>query len=327
MKILVAEDDIVTRKMLAHILEREGYEVIAVSNGREAWEILERGDIQLVISDWIMPQLDGLSLCRRLREADLSKYVYVIMVTAKNQVEDLIEGLDSGADDFIFKPINKAELLVKLKVGRRIIRLENELFRKNMELRRANELLTQMSLTDSLMGIGNRRYFHMYIDKIHSSFVRYGTPYCIAIADIDNFKSYNDTYGHAEGDRVLSLVGKSIKGTIRKADEVFRYGGEEIVIIFVNQELEGGVRGAERVCESIEGLSIRHEDNMPFGVVTVSVGVASSDFPPNLEPTWDYVLKQADTALYMAKRNGKNQVCSPPLEADIFVMEEVSGEI
>ena len=323
MKILVAEDDTVTRKMLSYILEREGYEVLAVSNGKEAWEVLKRGNIQLVISDWIMPELDGLSLCKRLRRAELLKYVYVIIVTAKNHIEDLIEGLDSGADDFIFKPINRAELLVKLKVGERILRLENELVKKNMELRKANELLTQMTLTDSLMGIGNRRYFHMYMDKIHSAYVRYGTPYCIAMADIDNFKSYNDTYGHGEGDKVLGLVGRTIKKTVRKADEVFRYGGEEIVIVFINQTIEGGITGAERVRESVEKLSIRHDGNSPFGVVTVSIGVASSDFPLNLEPSWDYVLKKADAAVYMAKRNGKNQVCSASPEDYRLPEEEI----
>ncbi len=323
MKILVAEDDTVTRKMLSYILEREGYEVLAVSNGKEAWEVLKRGHIQLVISDWIMPEMDGLALCKRLREADLVKYVYVIMVTAKNHIEDLVEGLDSGADDFIFKPINRAELLVKLKVGKRILRLESELVKKNMELRKANKLLTEMTLTDSLMGIGNRRYFHIYMDKIHSAYIRYGTPYCIAMADIDNFKSYNDTYGHGEGDRVLGLVGRAIKKTVRKADEVFRYGGEEIVIVFINQRLEGGMSGAERVRESVEKLSIRHEENSPFGVVTVSIGVASSDFPLSMEPSWDYVLKKADAAVYTAKRKGKNLVCSASPEGHRLQEEEI----
>ncbi len=309
MKIVVAEDDAVTRRIMTHLLEKEGYEVFSASNGKEAWELIKKKNIQLVLSDWIMPKLDGLSLCKRLREKGSSKYVYVIMVTAKNSIEDLIEGLESGADDFIFKPINRAELLVKIKVGKRILRLESELSKKNKELRRANELLTQMSLTDPLMGIGNRRYFHIYMEKVHASFVRYGTPYCLAMVDIDNFKAYNDTYGHGEGDNVLMLVGKSIKKTVRIADEAFRYGGEEIVIIFGNQVLEGGVRGAERVRENIEKIAIYHENNQPFGVVTVSIGVACSDFPEGEKPTWEFVLKQADAAVYEAKKNGKNQVC------------------
>ncbi len=308
MQVLIAEDDPISRKILAHFLGNEGFEVLSVSNGREAWEVIKKGDVRLVISDWVMPELDGIELCKRLREADLSKYVYIIMVTAKNRTDDLIKGLEAGADDFIFKPINKAELLVKIKVGRRILELENELFDKNQQLSRANELLTKMSLTDSLMEIGNRRSFHQYMEKVHATYSRYGTPYCIAMADIDNFKSFNDTYGHREGDKVLKLVAQSIKKTVRISDEVFRYGGEEIAIIFSNQKVEGGYRAAERVRRKIESLGIVHEDNRPFGIVTISIGVACSDLVRRERSRWEDVLKQADIAVYRAKRNGKNQV-------------------
>ncbi len=316
MKVLVAEDDFVSRKIMTRLLENEGYEVFSAANGEEAWNVIEQEDVRLVISDWIMPELDGLALCRRLRKANLQKYVYVIIVTAKNHTEDLIEGLEAGADDFIYKPINKAELLVKLKVGRRIIELESELFEKNKELRKANELLTKMSLTDSLMDIGNRRYFHHYMEKTHASYRRYGTPYCIAMVDIDNFKSYNDTYGHSEGDNVLRLVGRAIKSTVRATDEVFRYGGEEVVIVFNNQELEGGLRASERVRKSIEGLAITHDGNEPFGVVTVSIGVAATGGSENKGLPWEEVLKEADVAVYKAKKSGKNRVCA--MVTDLF---------
>ncbi|HDM77037.1 MAG TPA: diguanylate cyclase [Deltaproteobacteria bacterium] len=310
MKVLVAEDDFVSRKIMTRLLENEGYEVFSASNGEEAWNVIEREDVRLVISDWIMPELDGLALCRRLRKANLQKYVYVIIVTAKNHTEDLIKGLEAGADDFIYKPINKAELLVKLKVGRRIIELESELFEKNKELLKANELLTKMSLTDSLMDIGNRRYFHHYMEKTHASYKRHGTPYCIAMVDIDNFKSYNDTYGHNEGDSVLRLVGKAIKSTVRMDDEVFRYGGEEVVIVFSNQKLKGGLKASERVRRNIENLAIKHDRNEPFGVVTVSIGVAATGGSESKELPWEEILKEADAAVYKAKRSGKNRVCA-----------------
>ncbi len=310
MKVLVAEDDRISRKILAKVLGQEGYEILEVSDGESAWDVLERENIRLVISDWVMPRLDGVSLCKRIRGVDLERYVYVIMVTAKTEVENLVEGLEAGADDFIFKPINTSELLVKLKVGRRILKLEDELSEKNRELARANELLKKMTLLDPLTGIGNRRFFHQYISKVHANYLRYNTPYCLAMADVDNFKAYNDTYGHREGDKVLKLLAKTIKDFVRKSDEVFRFGGEELVIVFSNQRREGGVAVSERVREVVESLAVPPARNEPFEVVTISIGIGCSEELEGGEVSWESVLKIADTAMYRAKANGKNCVAT-----------------
>ncbi len=307
MKILIAEDDLVSRLILQKTLENWGYEVRAAENGRQAWEILQREDLQLIIADWIMPVMDGITLCREIRSSGIHGYVYFILLTGKDKKEDIVRGLDAGADDYLAKPFERDELKVRVRAGERIIKLEKELSEKNERLRQLNVSLRELAGIDPLMGIGNRRTFHTVIEKVHHRADRYSQGYSIIMCDIDNFKSYNDIYGHLAGDEVLKAVAGEIKKTIRASDEVFRYGGEEIVIVAVpEQDAEGTVAVAERIRKSVESLGIDHEGS-GRGRVTISCGVAVFDKARG-DGRWEAVLARADKALYDAKEAGRNRV-------------------
>jgi diguanylate cyclase (GGDEF)-like protein len=309
MRVLIAEDDLVSRLILQKTLESRGYKVFAAENGREAWEILQREDLQFIIADWIMPVMDGVTLCREIRASGIHGYVYFILLTGKDKKEDIIRGLEAGADDYVAKPFERDELKVRVRAGERIIKLEKELSEKNEKLRLLNVRLETLAGIDPLMGIGNRRTFYTVIEKVHHRADRYTQGYSIIMCDIDNFKSYNDIYGHLAGDQVLKTVAGEINKTIRASDEVFRYGGEEIVIVAIpEQDLEGTIAVAERMRRSVEALGIGHSGSAS-GCVTISCGVAVYDRSCG-DGRWEMVLDRADKALYAAKEAGRNRVCA-----------------
>jgi diguanylate cyclase (GGDEF)-like protein len=308
MKILIAEDDLVSRLILQKTLEGWGYKVFAAENGKEAWDILQREDLQLIIADWVMPAMDGITLCREIRTTGIHGYVYFILLTGKDKKEDIVRGLEAGADDYLAKPFERDELKVRVRAGERIVRLENELSEKNERLRLLNVRLEELAGIDPLMGIGNRRTFHTIMEKVHHRAGRYSQGYSIIMCDIDNFKSYNDIYGHLEGDQVLKTIAAEIKKSVRASDEVFRYGGEEIVIVAVpEQDLRGTVAVAERARKGVESLGIDHSGS-GSGRVTISCGVAVFDRGGG-DGRWEQVLTRADRALYAAKEAGRNRVC------------------
>ena len=310
LKALLVEDEPVACQVLKKMMESWGYEVRTAENGREAWDTLQKENIKLVIADWLMPVMDGITLCRKIRSSGSPGYVYIIIVTAKDKKEDIIEGLDAGADDYLVKPFDPEELKVRLRAGGRILNLEKELTEKHMELRELNIRLEELARIDSLMNIGNRRGLHETIEKIHHRACRYDRSYGIIMCDIDNFKSYNDTYGHIHGDDVLRKVAASIKRTVRLSDDIFRFGGEEIVVILPEQNLASTALAAERIRKDIEALRIEHRSS-EGGVVTVSCGVTA--FENDCDTTrWEPVLDRADRAMYMAKKAGRNRVASLP---------------
>jgi diguanylate cyclase (GGDEF)-like protein len=309
MKILIAEDDLVSRLILQKTLEGWGYRVYSAENGKDAWDLLQREDLQLIIADWIMPVMDGITLCREIRASGIHGYVYFILLTGKDKKEDIVRGLEAGADDYLAKPFERDELKVRVRAGERIVRLENELSETNERLRLLNLKLEELAGIDPLMGIGNRRTFHTVIGRVHHRADRYSQGYSIIMCDIDDFKSYNDIYGHLAGDQVLKTVAGEIKKTIRASDEVFRYGGEEIVIVAIpEQDLEGTAAMAERMRQGVESLGIEHADSAR-GRVTISCGVAIFDRRCG-DARWEAVLERADRALYAAKESGRNRVCS-----------------
>ncbi len=308
MKVLIAEDDLVSRLILKKTLEGWGYKVFAAENGKEAWEILHREDLKLIVADWIMPVMDGVTLCREIRASDVNGYVYIILLTGKDKKEDIVKGLEAGADDYVAKPFERDELKVRVRAGERIIRLERELIEKNERLRLLNGRLKELAGIDPLMGIGNRRTFHSVIEKVHHRAERYSHGYSIIMCDIDNFKAYNDIYGHLAGDEVLRAVAGEIKRSIRSSDEIFRYGGEEIVIVAIpEQDLDGTIAVAERMRKGVEALAIGHAGS-GSGSVTISCGVAVFDRGCG-DSKWEAVLERADRALYAAKESGRNRVC------------------
>jgi diguanylate cyclase (GGDEF)-like protein len=305
MKILIAEDDPVSRRLLQRTLEKWEYEVFAVEDGVEAFQVITEEDIGLVITDWMMPRMDGPTLCQKIRQELAESYVYILLLTARGQKEDIVQGLNAGADDYLTKPFDRDELRVRVRAGERLIQLERELIQKNHELQDLNERLSKMALIDPLMGIPNRHKFYHSIDTIHDRKRRYNEQYALVVIDVDRFKSYNDTYGHLSGDKILEEVGKAIRSVLRSSDEAFRYGGEEIVVILPHQGPEDSLKVAERIREKISSLNIDHKLNDP-PIVTVSCGVACSHNPSQDADLWEEVLDWADRALYEAKAAGRN---------------------
>ncbi|MBI4690197.1 MAG: diguanylate cyclase [Nitrospirae bacterium] len=305
MRILIVEDDPVSRKLLQKTLEDWGYEIITADNGQMALEIIIKENLKFVIADWLMPVMDGLTLCRMIRSQHKG-YVYFIMLTGKDKKEDIIEGLKAGADDYVVKPFDRSELQVRVRAGERILNLEKELTEKNESLQRLNIKLEELVRTDTLTGIGNRLSFYETIAKIHHRACRYAHSYGIIMCDIDYFKQYNDTYGHLAGDDILKKTAHTIKKNIRMSDEVFRYGGEEIVVVLPDQDRKTTMDVAEKIRAGIEALSIENRE-VERGILTISCGTSAFDMekPDN---RWEDILNEADHALYIAKSQGKNKV-------------------
>lgn len=308
MRILIAEDDPVTRKLLQKTLEDWGHEILSAENGQIAYDLLIKEHVKFVIADWLMPVMDGLSLCRLVRSSKDLGYVYFIILTGMDKKEDIIKGLSIGADDYVIKPFDRDELKVRVKTGERILTLQKQLTEKNEMLESLNLKLEELARLDILMEIGNRLSFYETIEKVHHRASRYGHVYGIIMCDIDHFKLCNDTYGHLAGDNVLRQVADSIKSTIRKSDEVFRYGGEELVIILPYQDKKHSIIVAEKVKEGIAALGIENIGT-ESGIVTISCGVAAFDIDAP-ENKWEVILDHADKALYQAKNSGRNRVCS-----------------
>lgn len=309
MKILVVEDDLISRKLLEKTVRGWGHEVIGAENGLMAWEIFQKEEIKFIIADWMMPEMDGVTLCKNIRALNKSGYIYFILLTGKDKKEDIVEGLEAGADDYVAKPFDVAELKVRVRAGERILNLEKELTQKNDELGDLNKRLEEIARTDALMDIGNRHAFYESIKKSHHRACRYLQSYGLIMCDIDYFKNYNDTYGHMEGDILLKKVADTLKEVIRLSDDIFRWGGEEIVVIVHEQEKPQAKIVAEKLRQAIESLKIEHK-GCERGYLTISCGVAAFN-ENDKHNQWKDILYRADKALYIAKQSGRNRVCVP----------------
>ena len=304
MRILIAEDERVSRELLRRALERIQHEVVAVADGLEAWNhvVDEHADIRVVIADWMMPGLDGLELTRRIRSASFNHYVYVIILTSRGLQQDVVEGLSAGADDYVIKPFDPHELFFRVRNGLRIVDLEEQLAARNRELER-------MAMLDGLTGIPNRRAFDSDLRRRILECQRYRRPFALLMLDIDNFKNYNDTLGHAAGDSALRRIAGVLRRALRGTDDVYRYGGEEFACILPETEESGALLVAERLRRAVQDEKLAHPGS-PRGVVTISIGVTVHR-PGNHEETASWIVENADRALYRAKRAGRNRVSGP----------------
>lgn len=295
MKILIAEDDPIFRSILENNLKKWGYQAVSTSDGRQAWDAINQPDCpNLVISDWMMPGLDGLQLCRKIRERSASRYVYFIILTAKDEQPDLIQGLEAGADDFLIKPIDYVELKYRIRIGERIIRLE--------------EAVLNLAATDPLTGCLNRRAFMEKLDREVGRAVRNNTGLSLIMTDIDRFKKVNDRYGHVAGDRVLKQFVRQMEEMIRPYDFVGRYGGEEFILCLPESSIKEGRDIAERMRIQIEKVPMQISKNRPPIHITSSFGISS--FSSDCGDDIDVMIQKADNALYQAKNEGRNCVCT-----------------
>ena len=296
--------------MLERHLVTAGYEVLTAANGAEALDILRQEGISLVITDWTMPRMDGIELCRALRWSESFGFVYVIILTAHTDKERLVEAFDAGADDFLIKPCDRQELLARLRAGARIIALEADLAERtravhkvNAEMAIVNQKLERMATTDELTGLINRREALARLDEQWSLARRYRLPYACIMLDIDHFKRFNDAHGHAVGDLVLRETAAVLRSNARETDVVCRIGGEEFLVLCPNVYATAAAFCAERLRVSVESHAVDCRGERLR--VTISLGVAEQDAAMTCP---DDLISAADNALYAAKNAGRNRV-------------------
>ncbi|MDD3271790.1 MAG: diguanylate cyclase [Syntrophomonadaceae bacterium] len=316
MRVLIADDDIISRAVVKALLLKWGYEVLEAGDGNEAWDILKEKDSpQLVLLDWMMPGIDGLELCRRLRQLDNNTYHYIILLTGRDSKEDIIGGLNAGADDYITKPFMPEELEVRLRVGRRILDLQQS-------LKEALEVQRYQAQHDLLTGILNHAEILNILETELDRARRQNGNLAIIMGDLDHFKKVNDTYGHVAGDAVLVEVAARMKNNIRLYDSAGRYGGEEFLLVLPGCNAEEAMIIANRILESI-GKEPVIFNNTPIAI-TISLGVAVNR--AGEKTTTTELVQLADTALYQAKQNGRNRVEQATATAHVFSNLSSGGE-
>jgi two-component system cell cycle response regulator len=296
--ILVADDDLLVRRLIHKSLETWGYKVIAVESGQEAWNILQQKDpvIDLVIVDWMMPGIDGVDLCRRIRHQHGKPYQYVLLISGKDEKENVVNGLDAGADDYLTKPFDIGELRARLRAGLRLLSLQQNLVQAREELR-------YHATHDALTGIWSRGAILELLGKELQRAARTGTPTGLLMIDLDHFKQINDQYGHLAGDAALKEVAGRVTNCLRSYDFVGRYGGEEFVALLSNCSEKDLSRIAERIRVDVGTVPvITHPQNI---TVTASIGgcITWNRATSDIE-----LLSTADAALYKAKRTGRDRV-------------------
>jgi diguanylate cyclase (GGDEF)-like protein len=297
MKVLVADDDPVHRHVLEVILTRWGYEVVLTTDGTSACRVLEEDDPpKLAVLDWMMPGLDGPQVCRRVRQRPGGKYVYLILLTARSHKDDLLQGLEAGADDYLIKPFDPAELKARLQTGRRILDLQDELLA-------AREAMRDLATRDALTGVWNHAAIQDALRRELIRAAREGRPLGVILADLDHFKRVNDTFGHLAGDAVLREAARRMTTAVRPYDLVGRYGGEEFLLVLPGCDQAKARKFAERIRTRLAAEPVTHQGHLI--PITVSMGVTVYDQPDPAEPT--ALLHAADVALYRAKHSGRNR--------------------
>jgi two-component system cell cycle response regulator len=299
--ILVADDEPINRSLIQRRLEREGYRVYVAENGREAVELTRETLPDLVILDVMMPEMDGMEACRLIKEDKLTHDIPVIFLSARDETEMKVSGLTLGANDYISKPFKAEELLARVSVSIRMKR-ERDQLRASAEAARASaEMAHEQAMTDALTGLLNRYGLQRTLQHEQAEARRYHRPLSCLLIDLDHFKNINDTHGHAAGDIALQQISAILSKAVRGSDMVFRYGGEEFLVLLPETNLEGAMALAEKIRLAADAQLFGSGHIFPL---TLSAGVASLT---NHESGNDMIAR-ADMALYNAKAQGRNRV-------------------
>jgi two-component system, cell cycle response regulator len=302
-EVLVVDDSPVYRKLVEQVLSSEAYSLLFARDGAEAMKLYEERSPCLVITDWMLPDFSGFELCLRIRSDDTRPYTYIIVMTSNTEKGNVVKGLEAGADDYLTKPFDPGEMLARIGVGRRIIDLNRELAAKSLRLEEA-------ARTDPLTGLPNRRAIEEWAGKQLRGATRHGFPLWVAVGDIDNFKSINDSFGHDAGDIVLKTFADVLKKNTRASDICGRLGGDEFLVVITHVDREHVEATVNRFREQfvalsfpLQGQSVRVTAS--FGVT----GVQSKD-----AQDFGSLVRKADQMLYEAKRAGRNlvRVSLPP---------------
>ena len=310
MKILVADDEIVSRRLIETSVRRWGYDPIVAKDGLEASQILQNRDApMLAVLDWLMPGLDGIQLCRELRQKKDESYVYILLLTTKHAKSDVIEGLEAGADDYMSKPFDHRELRVRLRSGKRILYLLDQ-------ITTARETLRELAARDPLTGLWNHSsIIDLLVSELERA-ARQGTHVRVALVDLDNFKSINDTHGHLVGDHVLREAAKIMTSSIRPYDAVGRLGGEEFLVLLPGCDQINAWSHAERLRLALNRTAV----HTPSGPLHFTASFGVTVVGPEARVDAQTAIRTADAAMYAAKRAGRDRVefigaCSEPVSA------------
>jgi two-component system, cell cycle response regulator len=303
-RILIVDDHEDNVELLRARLESWGYAPETACDGAEALAKVEESPPDLILLDVMMPKIDGIEVARRVKGNDELPFIPIIMQTALDTTESKVEGLEAGADDYITKPIDFAELKARVKSMLRIKRLQEALEERERQLLEANERLRYMSQTDALTSIANRRHLEERLDEMSEHARRLSEPFACVMCDLDRFKSVNDTYGHQAGDAVLKQFARILRAEVREIDRVGRYGGEEFMLLLPGTVLDAAVTFAERVRKQVEGNTFTFDGKSIRR--TASFGVSAWPHPRVAD--CDTLVRAADDALYVAKETGRNRV-------------------
>jgi len=298
MKILIVEDELIFRQMVKKYLLEAGHDIVEAEDGQSAWELFQHEPFQLVITDWVMPRLSGPELVHKIRTSGEKNYTYIIMLTAMDDKDNVVVGLESGADEYLTKPFNSKELVARVASGMRILKLEEQLML-------AHQQMEILAMRDGLTGLLNRRAIEEYAEAEFNLTLRKERVLSVIMLDIDHFKNINDRFGHNCGDHTLQQVAKILKEDLRIYDRIGRWGGEEFILILPDTQLMDAAKVAERVRVRTAKMEISFENGEIFSV-QVSLGVAST---AGQFSSLTKLIDAADQALYQAKQTGRNRVC------------------
>jgi diguanylate cyclase (GGDEF)-like protein len=296
-KILAVDDSAICRKLVEQSLSGDRYSVLFAKNGREALDLFAEHQPAVVITDWNMPDIGGLELCRQIRHNFQDFHSHLILLTSNADKEQVVEGLAAGADDYLTKPFHSGELMARVEVGRRIVELHRQIQAKN-------RLLEEMALTDALTGLPNRRAVDIWASRQLSAAARHDFPIWVVMADLDFFKKVNDSCGHDAGDTVLKSFAEILKANTRQSNICARCGGEEFLVVITHSD-KGGVKTAvERIRKQFESQRFTFGN----GTITATASFGIAGFRGTQPPEWNALLSCADTALYAAKHKGRNRI-------------------
>jgi two-component system chemotaxis response regulator CheY len=299
MKILIVDDDPGSRRLVKIHLSAAGYEIVEAEDGQAAWELYQREPFQLVITDWMMPKLDGPGLIHSIRSGGRKGYTYIIMLTAIDDKPKVVSGLEAGADEYLTKPFDNRELIARVASGERILRLEEQ-------LTRAHHQMEVLAMQDALTGLFNRRAIEEHARAELELAGRKGRPLGIILLDIDHFKAINDRHGHTVGDDTLRHLAQTLANNLRPYDRIGRWGGEEFVVILPETNIAETIKVAERLRVTTAETNVVLEDGQLIELqISLGVACASDPYPPLIK-----LMEAADKALYQAKQTGRNRVCT-----------------
>ncbi len=301
--VLVVDDSPLARKVVEHALPSEQFRILSAKTGVEALDLFALHRPGLVITDCVMPDFSGIELCARLRAGFKDSFTYMILLTSISEKSNVVKALQAGADDYLAKPFDAEELLARVNVGRRFLELHRQLEAKN-------RFLEQLALTDELTGLPNRRAVEQWATRQISGAARHKFPFWVVMADLDEFKSINDTYGHDAGDIAITKFGDILRANTRRCDICGRFGGDEFVMVITHSDEAGIGIAIERIRLQVEAQTFIFGGHVV--TVTASFGIAGLHRGQPMD--FGHLLVQADVGLHVAKRRGRNRVEMVPAE-------------